>query len=226
MPRVIRHPGAPGNPQWAILTGFVTSHDELRPEHIRWLDRQVVSQFESGLPPWVFVRGFASHRGDQDFNERLSQRRAMSVALHLLGFPLVDPSRIQRLTGVGHVGEDWSSGDPDDNSERWRAVEVIVTPHRITEERPVPVSPPRRTVRRRVHCSLVGGVPQMRGFRGGEPGDRAARLTDWAMRNRSDDAVRQRLRCEFREVPVHHRITRIKVQHVTHTSTWATQSQL
>jgi len=231
MPRVIPHPQAPGNPNWAILTDFVTGQHQLRTEHIRWLDRQADRIEHAANPPWVFVRGFASRLGDREYNERLSQRRAWSVVYHILGHPAIDLRRIQRLTGVASVGEEWSGGpdendEDDDDSERWRAAEVIVTPHRIPGERPVPVPPPQRRVRRRVQCSLVGGAPQMRGFRGGDRGDRAARVTDWVMRNRSDDAVRQRLRCEFREIPVHHRIRRIKVQHVTHTSTWATQDNL
>ena len=227
MPRVIPHPRAPGNPRWAILTDFLTNQAHLRSEHTQWLDRHVVSPFESGAgtPPWVFVRGFASRSGPRDVNERLSLRRAMSVALYLLEFPFVDPSRVQRLTGVAAEGEDWSGGPDDDNSERWRAVEVVVTPHRMPGERPVPIPPPRRTVRRRVSCHLIGGTPQMRGFRP-EHGDDWARTGEALQRNSSADVVRRRLRCEFRDIPAHHRITRILVKPVTLETFWASTSFL
>ncbi|GAB5535730.1 MAG: hypothetical protein Rubg2KO_19790 [Rubricoccaceae bacterium] len=46
------------------------------------------------------------------------------------------------------------------------------------------------------------------------------------MRNRSDEATRQRLRCEFREIPAHHRITRIKMHNISQSSTWATVDYL
>ncbi|MEO0559329.1 MAG: hypothetical protein AAF170_14220 [Bacteroidota bacterium] len=226
MPRVLPHPRAPNNRNWAILADFESNRAELRPEHTRWLDRRVVAPLRSERPPWVYLRGFASRLGQADDNETLSEQRVQSVMLYLLGFPFTDPRRFQSFTGLEAAGESWSQGDEDDDSPRWRSVEVIVTPQRLPQERPTP-APPARMVQRRVLCHLTRN-PQLRGNLepGWSEGGPSARASEWMLRNRSEGSVRGRLSCTMQPVPIHHRLTRIEHQYKSWSNAFATMNYL
>ena len=225
MPRVIPHPRSPRNAQWAILIDFATNQADLRPEHIEWLDREVVPPLQSDRPPWVYLRGYASRRGNEGVNVALSERRVQSVLLHLLGFPVIHPGRFRSFTGLDAVGETQSGGGERDNSARWRAVEVVVTPQRLPQERSVPRLP-TRTVQRRVRCHLERN-PRMRSNLepGWSEGGPAARFSEQLWRN-SRGSVRGRLSCDMQHVPIHHRVIRITHRYVSHATALATMDYL
>lgn len=119
---VIPHPRRPNDSRWRILTGFETNRAVLQSAHRVWLAGFAASQVRAGQ--YVWVRGLASHLGNAFSNQRLSEQRAAAVRDFL-----VNQCRVpeERITGLGGVGEDWSEGEERDNSDRWRAVEVIIT---------------------------------------------------------------------------------------------------
>lgn len=118
---VIESSRRPGDPNWRILTGFETNRAVLREAHRQWLRSYVVTQTRSGWRIWI--KGMASHLGNDARNRELSEARAAAVRDFLVSECSVPSSRIRLVRGVG---EDWSSGSATDNSPRWRAVQVIL----------------------------------------------------------------------------------------------------
>ena len=119
---VIPHPRRPHDRRWRILTGFDTNRAVLQPEHRHWLAGFAASQIRAGQYAWL--RGMASHLGETGANQILSERRAAAVRDFLVNHCWAPE---ERITGSGGVGESWSEGGERDDSERWRAVEVIIT---------------------------------------------------------------------------------------------------
>lgn len=122
--QILPHPRRPNDPNWAFLTGFDTGRAELKPVHRHWLLGRALPALRAR--GWVFLRGYASHRYETLYNLRLSERRARRAAAFLLRRP---DFPMDHITRVDAVGEAWSGGGREDNSPRWRAVEVIITPH-------------------------------------------------------------------------------------------------
>lgn len=120
------------------LIDFDTGKHELRPEHRKWLDDNVVpfvTDPKNLEEYWVELYAYASKKGNASMNLDLSVRRAASVEFYL-GDKVRDFSTHVR-TSMG-VGEAESTGGEDDNSPIWRAVEVHVfrTPDDVEGPKP------------------------------------------------------------------------------------------
>ena len=222
---VIRHPGNPNNPNWAILTDFSTSSSRLKPHHKRWLDRHVVEPLSQTNPPWVYLRGFASRNHTATSNKILSRDRVRSVRRYILENVATNAQRVSNhITGRDFVGESWSTGDEDDNSPRWRAVEVIVTPNRLPERRVIEVPEPTEMIRRRTRCWLSKS-PTVRFHRGWRDGEYAARAGESLWRN-TDSSARRRLRCDYAEVPSNFRVIMVRLSYRSWENSFASDKSL
>lgn len=124
---ILRHPDRPSDSNWAILADFATGSSQLRPEHRAWLDQHAVRTLTAPQPGWVSIRGFAGRTGENNADEALSNRRASEAVDYLLANPLTDPRHIVAVDARGEAGP---GPDEADDSERWRAVEVRMTPAR------------------------------------------------------------------------------------------------
>jgi len=123
---ILPHPNYPNNPLCKILAGFDTGSDALPQDVREWLDTKVALALQRG--DWIYLRGMASNSGNADQNMDLSNRRAHRVAYHLIQKPGVDASHITRVDAIG-IG--FSGGNRNDNSPRFRAVELIISPQRL-----------------------------------------------------------------------------------------------
>lgn len=181
----------------------------MRPDHERWLRDRALPALCGDHPSWVFIRGFASRLGSPEENQTLSRRRALGVYDHLVARPCTDP---QRITAVDAVGESWGPPSPRDNSPRWRAVEVIITPARRRESVELPDIQRRpHMIRRRVKCRLVDTAPTLRGGRGHGGADHAEEIV--AVERALYDMVdpEHRVSCDHRMVQDDLRVIRIRV---------------
>lgn len=121
------------------LDNFDIDGVTLKAEHRHALDRWFShNMIESGglvIPVdriWVFLRGYASRTGGAEHNIELSQQRVSNVRTHLSTY--VSGSHI---TGMEHVGDTWSRGEIEEDSQ-FRSVEVIM---RTVNHPPEPTRP-------------------------------------------------------------------------------------
>jgi len=205
---VIPHSRDRSNPNHVILTGFATNSARLNDEHCRWLDRHAVPALLRPNPAWIYVRGLASRLGSEDANITLSNSRAHSVLYYLITNPLAD---LSRLTGIDARGEEWSEGDDRDDSERWRAAEVVIS----DTQRPIRrvTSPPPRQVERVTRRSWLMD-PRVSGLGAGNTGadgrgEAWHRLARTASRHLNPDQSEQPR--QTRRMNQDHRINKIVV---------------
>jgi hypothetical protein len=105
----------------ARLCNFTTGHSTLLPAHVTWLDGQVQPVVASSANPWVDLIGYASRLGSSAANQRYSQERCDAVRARIATYS----AKVTFPQDYG-VGESESTGDADDNSGYWRAVDVLV----------------------------------------------------------------------------------------------------
>jgi hypothetical protein len=143
---------------WLHLDNFDVDGVALKTEHRDELVRIFRNNMiESGgiiMPVdriWVFLRGYASRTGGVAHNIDLSRQRVANVRQFLNAYVSDD-----HITGLQHVGEDWSHSEIEED-ENFRSVEVICT----TENRsPIPARPPFIYDRFRMRAKL-GSAEQM-----------------------------------------------------------------
>lgn len=135
---ILRHPDRPSDTNSAILADFISGSWQLKPEHRTWLDQHAIRSLTASQPGWVFIRGFSSRAGESNVDQALSNRRAGEAMNYLLANPLTDP---RHIIAVDARGEDGSGPDEQDDSARWRAVEVTITPARRPVARQLAVAP-------------------------------------------------------------------------------------
>jgi hypothetical protein len=115
----------------------------LRPGHQLWLQEQVVPAIIARSNPWVDLYGFASKKGNTQFNMTLSKNRA-TAAKNFIGLQMAMKGKsIEGLVKIDHgFGEDHPEyrANESDDSPNWRAAEVIVfgTKPRIIRRPPKP----------------------------------------------------------------------------------------
>jgi hypothetical protein len=105
----------------ARLCNFVTGKDFLLAKHLVFLETEVAPVLRSMHGPWVDIHGYASRKGDANFNMALSKRRINSVRLHLSRH--TNSANFKIYEGYG---ETQSGPNENDNDGYWRAVEVYV----------------------------------------------------------------------------------------------------
>jgi OmpA family len=198
---ILPHPSRPDDPNWVLLADFRTGHWDLRPDHREWLQRRVVARHRRGENIWVHIRGLASHLGRRTPNQRLSQRRAHAVRDFLLADVAVSPDRI---SGLRAEGEDWSSGPENDNSPRWRAVEIILAVRALPDLVAIPPHPIERRVRARLISTPRSRIPS--GLQ--EPGEGT-----FERFNRMHEAANPdvRLIIDTRGIPSNQRVVEIRL---------------
>jgi len=133
---IVRHPDRPSDSNWAILADFATGNAQLKPEHRAWLDQHAVRTLTAPQPGWVLLRGFAGGAGENDADRALSNRRAGEALNCLLMNPLVDPRHI--VVADARAGAGAVAGD---DSDRWRSVEVRITPEKPAVVQQLAVAP-------------------------------------------------------------------------------------
>src|SRR5262245_31583021 len=122
---VIEHSARPA---WAHLSGFAFDNAELRPEHIRWLEKRVVRPFwatplKFGSGAWrIELTGFASQVGDPAYNKDLAKRRAQAIKMYLLA--RIDGTKCEFQ--VESMGEDMPFDEKIDDNSLDRSVQVWV----------------------------------------------------------------------------------------------------
>lgn len=110
-----------------ILPGeqtFDSSAARVAPAMVRWLDRiaTIVAEFDCTA---ITVNGHTDAQGDNNYNQKLSQQRALSVADTLAAASLDH----RRLAAVGH-GENHPIADNDSTQgqAKNRRIEIVITP--------------------------------------------------------------------------------------------------
>jgi hypothetical protein len=103
------------------LCNFETSKAYLLTDHMAFLDSRVRPLLRNMPSAWVDIIGYASHRGDEGFNQRLSDQRCHKVRDYLAE---LDDANFQIVQGLGE-SQSGSDGEQD-NSGWWRAVAVYV----------------------------------------------------------------------------------------------------
>lgn len=142
---VDRRQREPENMDWFFLENFDVNGTSLKAEHRNYLTRRFGERevlqgsggFNFSLPVdngWVFLRGYASRAGNDRLNQRLSADRVSHVRDFLVSRGYVPANRI---TGLEHVGENWSSGEIEEDAA-FRSVEVI---RRVQNIPPPPSAP-------------------------------------------------------------------------------------
>lgn len=139
----------------ARLCNFVTSSDKLNINHQKWLGQMVNDTIRNLQRAWIVIEGFASKRGDAQYNFQLSLRRCKSVEnfINLL-VQQVDSSLSRKIEYFTDdpKGESESLGDESNNDGYWRAVAVYVYGTKPLLPKPTP--PPLTTS---FEIRLVGG---------------------------------------------------------------------
>jgi hypothetical protein len=103
------------------LCNFVTADSSLLRTHQEWLDANLRPIALSLHRPWVDLLGYASRRGDFEFNRQLSFRRCQAVK-----------SWIGQYSDRLSFQIEWAKGESESDSTEenddgyWRAVEVYV----------------------------------------------------------------------------------------------------
>ncbi len=208
---ILSHPSQPGNRNWKLLADFTTGSAELREDHRQWLIENVIPVLCGDRPGWVFIRGFASNRGEENMNMDLSRRRANAVHAFILENECVNPSHISAIEAVGETRG--PSDSRNNNDERWRSVEIIVTNAAQPVPIPGPTRPVPRTIRliqRRVNCVRVDSHPSTRlaADRQGS-GEEISEMVHYLMDLRNPD---RSIACQVQGVPDNHRINRILIR--------------
>jgi hypothetical protein len=140
---------------WFHLDNFDVDGVALKTEHRNVLTRIFRhNMVESGgiiMPVdriWVFLRGYASRAGGAAHNIDLSRQRVANVRQYLNAYVSDD-----HITGLQHVGEDWSHSEIEED-ENFRSVEVICTTENTP---PLPPRPAFIYDRFRMRAKPVGG---------------------------------------------------------------------
>jgi len=138
----------------ASLYNFNVDDDQPKPEHLRWLDENIVPLL-LGTTYYIWMRGSASQTGGEDYNLGLSRRRVERVAAYLTG------------KGVGDwqmqtewVGESFSRSIKKED-EADRAVELRVQPlvtRSLDYDKPPPEPPPAPPESNQFSIRLLGQV--------------------------------------------------------------------
>ncbi len=116
-------PAAPGKAN--LLITFATGSSELSPETIRVLETVAKALQSDRLAGFAFrIEGHADPRGSAEYNLKLSEERAQSVAAYLTTKLGVLPERIQPV-GKGSA-ELLNPGQPD--AQENRRVTIVTTP--------------------------------------------------------------------------------------------------
>lgn len=105
----------------ARLCNFETARSYLLREHMEFLDSRVRPLLRSMQGPWVDIIGYASHRGGEGYNQRLSEQRCQKVRDYL---DALDDVNFQIVRGLGET-QSGSDGEAD-NYGWWRAVGIYV----------------------------------------------------------------------------------------------------
>jgi OmpA family len=95
----------------AALDNFGIDQSGLKNEHKKWLDENVVPAMRADPATRVFLRGSASKSGANDYNMKLSKRRAESVRDHL-----VQRNISLAQISVAFTGEELAQGTIDESS--------------------------------------------------------------------------------------------------------------
>jgi hypothetical protein len=119
-----------------ILYNFNFDGDELKPEHVEFLNRELIP-FLKASGRKAHLEGYASQKGDAAYNQKLSERRVMAVLNHLMRQGV----RETQTAGAQGFGELRSTSENDDDS-RDRAVHIYIQPDRMPQ-RPAPSAPKR-----------------------------------------------------------------------------------
>jgi hypothetical protein len=129
----------------ARLINFTTAKADLLPGHKKWLDEKVIPAIRARPNAWIDLYGYASKRGNRQFNLGLSKNRAKAPKNYLAGTMLLLGKSIDQMVKIDHgFGEDHPDyfAKETDNAAYWRAAEVIVfgTKPKIVRP-PAPVKP-------------------------------------------------------------------------------------
>lgn len=126
------------------LCNFVTKGDFLLYSHQNWLDTNMQPIVRSLTNCWIDINGFASKRGNADYNYRLSKRRCESVKEWISNYSDKIDFHVPNARGETQSGTDESNDDGN-----WRAVEIYVYGFRPPGPRPQrPVNRVMRIVKR------------------------------------------------------------------------------
>jgi hypothetical protein len=136
----------------ARLCNFVTAHDYLLKSHMDWLDANIPPAIKDLQTPWVDLIGYASRKGNDQFNHDLSFRRCESVKKWVANYS--DRLNFQMEWAKGSSE---STGERDDDSGYWRAVEIYIYGHRPPKIVPPPAPHPA-TVTKFWNVRVVGGT--------------------------------------------------------------------
>jgi outer membrane protein OmpA-like peptidoglycan-associated protein len=107
---------------------FAWKSSELTPSDKKWLDTYAEAYLAAQSPEEIHVEGWASIEGDDDFNGKLSTKRAESVRKHLIGKG-VPKKRIEAI-GRGPT-EDFSTSDYSKNRRATLTPIPPIPPHSI-----------------------------------------------------------------------------------------------
>lgn len=129
------------------LCNFETAKENLLPTHVQALDDSVAPVVRGLVGPWVDLFGYASRKGDAEFNQALSRRRLESVRAQIGSYATNVNFQLQTALGASE-----STGGPDDNDGYWRAVEVYVY-----ATRPAHIEPHVDPGSTRFEIRVVGG---------------------------------------------------------------------
>ncbi len=115
----------------ARLCNFVKGGHFLLLPHQNWLDTNLRETVRSLTNCWVDIIGYASKRGNADYNHRLSMLRCESVKEWVKNYSDKIDFHVPDARG-----ERESGGDENNNDGYWRAVEIYVYGFRPPGPRP------------------------------------------------------------------------------------------
>ena len=115
-----------------VLSNYDVDGDAIKPEHRDFLDREVIPRLV-GRSARAWLQGSASHSGEDDYNQRLSERRVDHVIDYLKSHGALD-SQVNRAA----VGESMATPGVNEAQED-RAVSILVAP--LTAPPPPPPAP-------------------------------------------------------------------------------------
>lgn len=132
----------------ARLCNFATNSSDTLIEHQKWLGKTLNETVRSMSHTWIEIIGFASKRGNPQYNLELSNKRCKSVEAFIKFIAeQVDPSLVNRISYVHSApkGEELSEGGENNNDGYWRAVEVYVFATK-PPPRPKPAPAPQKQI--------------------------------------------------------------------------------